>query len=164
MTVKEPGSHARVHQTELELEYAAGALPEAYERLILDALAGDQQHFVRSDELRASWKIFTPLLRYVEAGGIRPEPYPFGSRGPQARAAPPAPPTSGWGDDLSISTFPSQQTSCAASTSLKSSIVCALLPRLISSCVTFSRDAAGRMCAAGGGPPARTRRPCHERH
>lgn len=32
---------------------------------------------------RASWRIFTPLLRYVEAGGIRPEPYQFGSRGPK---------------------------------------------------------------------------------
>lgn len=54
MTVKEPGSRSRVYQTELELEYDAGLIPEAYERLILDALCGDQQHFVRSDELRCA--------------------------------------------------------------------------------------------------------------
>ena len=58
MTVKQPGSRAQVEQSELELEYvrsyaeSAATLNEAYERLILDALLGDQQHFVRRDELR----------------------------------------------------------------------------------------------------------------
>jgi len=36
-------------------------LPDAYERLILDALNGDSSLFVREDELAASWRIFTPV-------------------------------------------------------------------------------------------------------
>lgn len=43
---------------------------------------GDQQHFVRRDELRAAWSIFTPLLHSIDRGEITPEPYPYGSRGP----------------------------------------------------------------------------------
>lgn len=43
---------------------------------------GDQQHFVRRDELRAAWSIFTPLLHGIDRGDITPEPYPYGSRGP----------------------------------------------------------------------------------
>lgn len=43
---------------------------------------GDQQHFVRRDELRAAWSIFTPLLHAIDRGDITPEPYPYGSRGP----------------------------------------------------------------------------------
>lgn len=43
---------------------------------------GDQQHFVRRDELRAAWNIFTPLLHGIDRGEITPEPYPYGSRGP----------------------------------------------------------------------------------
>jgi len=40
---------------------------------------GDQQHFVRRDELVAAWKIFTPLLKYIDAGGLKPEMYPYGT-------------------------------------------------------------------------------------
>jgi hypothetical protein len=43
---------------------------------------GDQQHFVRRDELRAAWSIFTPLLHAIDRGEISPERYPYGSRGP----------------------------------------------------------------------------------
>jgi glucose-6-phosphate 1-dehydrogenase len=48
-------------------------LPEAYERLILDAFAGLQMHFVRSDELSEAWRIFTPLLHTIEREGPQPE-------------------------------------------------------------------------------------------
>mmetsp|Transcript_201 Transcript_201/g.279 ORF Transcript_201/g.279 Transcript_201/m.279 type:complete len:521 (+) Transcript_201:104-1666(+) len=86
MTVKEPGLGMELAQSELELlylrKYEGTAIPEAYERLILDCINGDQQHFVRRDELVAAWKIFTPLLKYVDAGGLTPEMYPYGSRGP----------------------------------------------------------------------------------
>jgi len=86
MTVKDPGLEMAIHQSELELvyekRYATAPIPEAYERLILDCLNGDQQHFIRRDELRAAWSIFTPLLHYFEAAGIQPEPYAYGSRGP----------------------------------------------------------------------------------
>ncbi|KXZ51967.1 hypothetical protein GPECTOR_11g9 [Gonium pectorale] len=45
---------------------------------------GDQQHFVRRDELRAAWAIFTPLLAAVDAGAVPVHTYPYGSRGPSA--------------------------------------------------------------------------------
>ena len=59
-------------------------VPDAYTRLILDVLRGEQATFVRGDELEAAWKIFTPLLHRIERENIKPEPYPFGSRGPQS--------------------------------------------------------------------------------
>ena len=37
---------------------------------------------MRSDELEQSWKIFSPLLDEIEALGVVPDPYVFGSRGP----------------------------------------------------------------------------------
>jgi len=86
MTVKEPGLGMELAQSELELlytqKYEGTPIPEAYERLILDCINGDQQHFVRRDELVAAWKIFTPLLKYIDAGGLKPEMYAYGSRGP----------------------------------------------------------------------------------
>ncbi len=43
------------------------------------AYVGDQQHFVRRDELRAAWAIFTPLLHEIDAGRVPPPlPYPYG--------------------------------------------------------------------------------------
>jgi len=86
MTVKDPGMRLRVQPGELELSYDAAyngvVIPDAYERLILDCINGDQQHFVRRDELRASWAIFTPLLHYIDSGGLEVYPYTFGSPGP----------------------------------------------------------------------------------
>lgn len=42
--------------------------------------AGDQQHFVRRDELRAAWAIFTPLLHAIDGGsGPQLHPYAYGA-------------------------------------------------------------------------------------
>lgn len=71
-------------QTELDLTYKNRYenlyMPEAYERLILDVFLGSQIHFVRSDELAEAWRIFTPLLKRIEAGEIKPFKYKYGSR------------------------------------------------------------------------------------
>ncbi|XP_026194454.1 uncharacterized protein LOC34622585 [Cyclospora cayetanensis] len=40
-----------------------------------------------SDELREAWRIFTPLLKQIEETGIMPEPYPYGSHGPESAYA-----------------------------------------------------------------------------
>lgn len=50
---------------------------------MLEVLRGKQATFVRSDELLEAWKIFTPVLKQIEAGDIPPVPYKFGSRGPK---------------------------------------------------------------------------------
>ncbi|XP_021890346.1 LOW QUALITY PROTEIN: glucose-6-phosphate 1-dehydrogenase, cytoplasmic isoform-like [Carica papaya] len=87
LTVKQPGLEMSTVQSELDLSYRQRyqgvAIPEAYERLILDTIRGDQQHFVRRDELRAAWEIFTPLLHRIDNGEMKSIPYQPGSRGPK---------------------------------------------------------------------------------
>uniref|UniRef100_A0A3Q3W4M3 Glucose-6-phosphate 1-dehydrogenase n=1 Tax=Mola mola TaxID=94237 RepID=A0A3Q3W4M3_MOLML len=88
MTTKRPGVYFSPEETELDLTYRSRyknlKLPDAYERLILDVFCGNQMHFVRSDELREAWRIFTPLLHQIEAERTQPIPYKYGSRGPDA--------------------------------------------------------------------------------
>lgn len=82
---KSPGMSEELTTTELDLSYKerfANRVPDAYERLIYDVIRGDQNLFVRSDELQAAWKIFTPILHQIEQEKIKPIIYPFGSRGP----------------------------------------------------------------------------------
>lgn len=83
MNSKLPGLSMQTVVTELDLTYRRRfsdlKIPEAYESLILDALKGDHSNFVRDDELDASWKIFTPLLHYLDDNKeIVPMGYPYG--------------------------------------------------------------------------------------
>eukprot|EP00878_Enallax_costatus_P001274 GHUV01001418.1.p1 GENE.GHUV01001418.1~~GHUV01001418.1.p1 ORF type:complete len:249 (+),score=60.20 GHUV01001418.1:227-973(+) len=91
MVVKKPGLEMDTEMSELDLSYQERYshvnIPDAYERLILDCIRGDQQHFVRRDELRAAWSIFTPLLHAIDRGEVTPEPYTYGSRGPAKQDA-----------------------------------------------------------------------------
>ncbi|EDV30686.1 uncharacterized protein Dana_GF14919 [Drosophila ananassae] len=84
---KSPGITFDIEETELDLTYAHrykdSYLPDAYERLILDVFSGSQMHFVRSDELREAWRIFTPILHKIEQERIQPITYQYGSRGPK---------------------------------------------------------------------------------
>ncbi|TFK28723.1 glucose-6-phosphate 1-dehydrogenase [Coprinopsis marcescibilis] len=87
---KTPGLYTRAIPTEMDLTYkrrfTEAKIPEAYESLILDALRGDHSNFVRHDELDYAWKIFTPILHWIDGqNGVRPKPsqYPYGSRGPK---------------------------------------------------------------------------------
>jgi glucose-6-phosphate 1-dehydrogenase len=60
-----------------------GTLPEAYERLLLDALQGDASLFMRGDEIERSWEIMDPFIRAAEAGDTPcPSEYPVGGNGP----------------------------------------------------------------------------------
>nr|XP_023022998.1 glucose-6-phosphate 1-dehydrogenase-like [Leptinotarsa decemlineata]ARI45081.1 glucose-6-phosphate dehydrogenase [Leptinotarsa decemlineata] len=87
LMVKTPGMAFDMEETELDLTYSNRyhnvKLPDAYERLILDVFCGSQMHFVRSDELKEAWRIFTPLLHRIENEKIAPIPYIYGSRGPK---------------------------------------------------------------------------------
>lgn len=86
VNVKKPGLFTSMEQSELDLSYHTRYpdvySPDAYTRLILDTLRGSQATFVRSDELEASWRIFDPLLKSLEASNQQPLPYVYGSRGP----------------------------------------------------------------------------------
>jgi glucose-6-phosphate 1-dehydrogenase len=81
---KEPGPAQRLGQAEMEFRYAdsftrAHGL-EGYERLILDAMLGDQSLFTRADGIERLWEISAPLLEDPPA----PEPYARGSWGPDS--------------------------------------------------------------------------------
>eukprot|EP00427_Karlodinium_veneficum_P057079 CAMPEP_0169405008 /NCGR_PEP_ID=MMETSP1017-20121227/56702_1 /TAXON_ID=342587 /ORGANISM="Karlodinium micrum, Strain CCMP2283" /LENGTH=438 /DNA_ID=CAMNT_0009511545 /DNA_START=37 /DNA_END=1353 /DNA_ORIENTATION=- len=88
VNVKEPGLSYKPVESELDLSYATryadSYRPDAYIRLILDSLRGNQSSFVRSDELLESWRLWTPVLEYLEDPQTRklPEPYGYGTRGP----------------------------------------------------------------------------------
>ena len=64
--VKTPGAGMRTRPVDMEFHYAedfgAAALPEAYERLLLDALQGDATLFARADEIELAWGIIDPIL------------------------------------------------------------------------------------------------------
>lgn len=82
---KVPGLGMRLDRCNLNLLYSARyskEIPDAYERLLLDAVEGERRLFIRSDELDAAWSLFTPVLKELEDKKIVPEYYPYGSRGP----------------------------------------------------------------------------------
>lgn len=82
---------AEQHTTEIvdmEFHYSdtfgENVIPEAYERLLVDALNGDASLFIRSDEIEAAWGIVDPVIKAFEADdGPALETYPRGSWGPQ---------------------------------------------------------------------------------
>ncbi|MEA2150191.1 MAG: glucose-6-phosphate 1-dehydrogenase, partial [Solirubrobacteraceae bacterium] len=56
--------------------------PEAYERLIIDAMRGDATLFTRNDEVEAQWNICDPIVNaWSQTPGPLPQ-YPAGSQGP----------------------------------------------------------------------------------
>jgi glucose-6-phosphate 1-dehydrogenase len=58
-------------------------LPEAYEKLILDALEGDASLFTRSDGIEASWGLVDPVIQgWEQAGDASLNSYDPGSWGP----------------------------------------------------------------------------------
>ncbi len=82
---KIPGPHLRLYPVKMDFQYGAtfgGASPEAYERLLLDVMVGDQTLFMRRDAVEASWQWITPILERW-AGDRRPVPtYAAGEWGP----------------------------------------------------------------------------------
>ncbi|HEV2148711.1 MAG TPA: glucose-6-phosphate dehydrogenase [Longimicrobiaceae bacterium] len=81
---KVPGLAGPLHPVSMDFDYQTaftGISPEAYERLLLDAMLGDPTLFARRDEAEAAWALVDPVLEAWESGGA-PEPYPAGSWGP----------------------------------------------------------------------------------
>lgn len=63
--------------------YETHVLPEAYERLLLDAIQGEASLFIRSDEIERAWEIMDPIIAATqEHPDLIPESYPIGSQGP----------------------------------------------------------------------------------
>jgi glucose-6-phosphate 1-dehydrogenase len=56
----------KLRQTDLSFNFRSEyrrAMPEAYERLLLDALEGDASLFARADEVEAAWRICDPIIK-----------------------------------------------------------------------------------------------------
>jgi glucose-6-phosphate 1-dehydrogenase len=84
---KMPGTGMQMRSVEMDFhfgdEFGQAALPDAYERLLLDAMIGDASLFARADEIELSWQIIDPIQ-----GGWNQEPAPLAS-GWRAETAPP---------------------------------------------------------------------------
>jgi glucose-6-phosphate 1-dehydrogenase len=82
---KIPGTRMAIRTVNMEFLYGTAFLsesPEAYERLIIDAMRGDATLFTRNDEVEAQWNICDPVLQeWSQLPGPLPQ-YPAGSQGP----------------------------------------------------------------------------------
>jgi glucose-6-phosphate 1-dehydrogenase len=85
LAAKIPGSRMRIRPVHMEFLYGTTFLsqsPEAYERLIMDAMRGEATLFTRNDEVEAQWRIIDPILdAWARADGAVPQ-YAAGSQGP----------------------------------------------------------------------------------
>ena len=84
---KEPGAGMGTRSVDMEFHYAedfgASALPDAYERLLLDAMQGDASLFARADEIELAWGLIDPILASWERPDAPPPAlYEPGSWGP----------------------------------------------------------------------------------
>ena len=85
---KVPGNSAELRPVKMAFHYNAefGAYtPEAYERLLLEAMAGDATLFIRRDEVEAAWKIVDPIREAWQGRDLtNKEFYSAGTWGPEA--------------------------------------------------------------------------------
>jgi glucose-6-phosphate 1-dehydrogenase len=84
LVAKVPGQTMSVRPVQMEFMYGTSFLgdsPEAYERLLHDALLGEATLFTRADEVEAEWRIVQPILDAWESGP-GPSIYEAGSQGP----------------------------------------------------------------------------------
>lgn len=89
VTIKEPGPGGmRLIDVPLDMTFAEALGPEgedppdAYERLIMDVIRGNQTLFMRGDEVEAAWAWTDPVIAGWEQRGEAPKPYESGSTGP----------------------------------------------------------------------------------
>lgn len=96
---KAPGQRTLLRPVRMDFDYQRSfevASPEAYERLLLDALKGESSLFARADEVEASWKVVDSIRSAWEHSDAAPLlSYPAGS----------------WGPDTSVRIFADEETS-----------------------------------------------------
>ncbi len=86
---KQPGQAMSIQQVKMDFRYSSSfgkASPEAYERLLLDAMAGDATLFARRDEVENAWKFIDEIENAWHKSDAPPtmHEYPAGSWGPKA--------------------------------------------------------------------------------
>jgi glucose-6-phosphate 1-dehydrogenase len=83
---KVPGQAFRVRSVSMDFSYGAAFVeeaPDAYERLLLDAMIGDPTLFIRTDEVEQAWRIVDPILKAWEQEEVPLAFYPAGTWGPK---------------------------------------------------------------------------------
>ncbi len=90
VTIKEPGPGGmRLVDVPLDMTFAdalgpeAADVPDAYERLIMDVIRGNQTLFMRGDEVEAAWAWTDPIIEGWITRGDKPKTYDPGSSGPE---------------------------------------------------------------------------------
>jgi glucose-6-phosphate 1-dehydrogenase len=91
LMIKDPGPGGmRLREVPLNLSFAdtfEQRTPEAYERLLLDVVRGNQTLFMRRDELEAAWSWIDPIRESWDDSSEAPHPYTAGTWGPTASVA-----------------------------------------------------------------------------
>ena len=81
---KVPGTEMQIKNSELVYSFAGDSdlpLPDAYARLLLDALSGDASLFARDDEIEAAWRVIDPIAAEMPSRPLYF--YPVGGWGPE---------------------------------------------------------------------------------
>jgi glucose-6-phosphate 1-dehydrogenase len=87
---KVAGAHARIRPIEMTFRYGpsfAEESPDAYDRLLLDAMSGTATLFTRNDEVTEQWSIIDPILEGWRSDDAAPATYTAGSQGPSEAGA-----------------------------------------------------------------------------
>jgi glucose-6-phosphate 1-dehydrogenase len=91
LMIKDPGQGGmRLRYVPLDMSFANTFQvrnPDAYERLLMDVIRGNQTLFMRRDEVEAAWTWVDPILQAWTASADRPKPYTSGTWGPSAAIA-----------------------------------------------------------------------------
>ncbi len=91
LMIKDPGPGGmRLRSVPLDMSFADAfgvRNPDAYERLLMDVVRGNQTLFMRRDEVTAAWKWIDPILDYWKESSELPKPYTSGTWGPSASVA-----------------------------------------------------------------------------
>ncbi|HEY9058508.1 MAG TPA: glucose-6-phosphate dehydrogenase [Aurantimonas sp.] len=91
LMIKDPGPGGmRLRHVPLDMSFAESFRvrnPDAYERLLMDVIRGNQTLFMRRDEVEAAWKWIDPILEAWEEKGMKPQGYTAGTWGPSSGVA-----------------------------------------------------------------------------
>ncbi|GGD96968.1 glucose-6-phosphate 1-dehydrogenase [Aureimonas endophytica] len=91
LMIKDPGPGGmRLRHVPLDMTFASSFSarnPDAYERLLMDVIRGNQTLFMRRDEVEAAWRWVDPILKSWEDLAMKPQGYTSGTWGPSSSIA-----------------------------------------------------------------------------